>query len=143
MSYSLIFHFSSRKILIYPHFPSQNAGSHGRRPVPLSLQATEHLLHKERLLTYAKKVTVSVLYWYARSFRYIRQSLDTTPKGVDFFFPRCLVSRQVLESPPTQARRCRMTVWRRSWVHTFGYGHTWLKAPHPVRFVKLSNHRLN
>jgi hypothetical protein len=41
--------------------------------------------HKKTLLTYAKKVTVSVLYWYARSFRYIRQSLDTTPKGVDFF----------------------------------------------------------
>jgi hypothetical protein len=46
---------------------------------PGSLQKT--------LLTYAKKVTVSVLYWYARSFRYIRQSLDTTPKGVDFFLP--------------------------------------------------------
>lgn len=24
-----------------------------------------------------------------------------------------------------------------------GYDHTWLKAPHPVRFVKLSSHRLN
>ena len=24
-----------------------------------------------------------------------------------------------------------------------GYVHTWLKAPHPVRFVKLSNHRLS
>ena len=25
----------------------------------------------------------------------------------------------------------------------FGYVHTWLKAPYPVRFVKLSSHRLS
>ena len=27
--------------------------------------------------------------------------------------------------------------------HTTGYDHTWLKAPYPVRFVKLSSHRLS
>ena len=78
------------------------------------------------LLTYAKKVTVSVLYWYVRSFRYFRQSLDTTSKEVDFFL--------FLHPSPCRAPR--------SHPPTPGYGHTWLKAPHPVRFVKLSNHRL-
>ena len=59
----------------------------GHRPMCKPPVETTHLPHRKRLLTYAKKVTVSVLYWYARSFRYIRQSLDTTPKGVDFFLP--------------------------------------------------------
>ena len=32
--------------------------------------------------------------------------------------------------------------WCCAWL-AVGYDHTWLKAPHPVRFVKLSSHRLN
>ncbi len=57
----------------------------GSRPMQVLQHEVAFRSHKKTLLTYAKKVTVSVLYWYARSFRYIRQSLDTTPKGVNFF----------------------------------------------------------
>ncbi len=59
----------------------------GLRPAPRRPRAVARSPIKETLLTYAKKVTVSVLYWYARSFRFIRQSLGTAPRGADFFCP--------------------------------------------------------
>ena len=49
--------------------------------------ATLLLLHPSTLSTYAKKVTVSVLYSYEKlSGLTNRESLDLAPKGANFFF---------------------------------------------------------
>ena len=66
--------------------------------------------------------------------------MEPTPKGVDFFFPPPRRARQPLPFSRRLPRKRPQFSLLPSFL-TVGYGHTWLKAPHPVRFVKLSNHR--
>ena len=59
-----------------------------------------------------------------------------------FFF--CRVSGTPASDTSRQTRPCAGRRWPTSHTkHFTGYDHTWLKTPYPVRFVKLSSHRLS
>ena len=101
------------------------------------------------LLTNAKKVTVSVLYWYGKLTSLQDYNFWTDPeKGLIllplfFDFPRGR-PRGPRPSFPFRAGfgvfgNRSQTVFR----HNFVCDHTQLKTPYPVRFAKLSSYRLS
>ena len=126
-------------------------------------------LHRRVLSTNAIKDTVSVLYWYGELSSFDWQFLGRI-FGSFFLCPnfarRCVTlcqSRCQCVGGCVLCFRCLwcgVCVWLGwgggvpttrdyQWAAAGGrkqdvaYDHTWLKAPHPVRFVKLSSHRLS
>ncbi len=61
------------------------------------------------------------------------------PFAVWFF---CLFGDNVCGNALVRAQHAS-TPQGKAHTDTIGYVHTWLKAPYPVRFVKLSSHRLS
>ena len=81
------------------------------RPAIKARQQIELFAVKRTLLTYAKKVTVSVLYWYVRSFG-TSESLERPRKGSIFFCLRSFSGRlSVFDFGHAPALRFRTDAW--------------------------------